>query len=32
MSGVKTLQLYINGEFVAPQSSATLDVVDPSTG
>ena len=24
-------QLYINGEFVAPQSSATLDVIDPST-
>ncbi len=25
-------QLYINGEFVAPGSSATLDVIDPSTG
>ena len=23
--------LYINGEFVAPQASATLDVIDPST-
>jgi betaine-aldehyde dehydrogenase len=26
-----TSQLYINGEFVAPQSSATLDVIDPAT-
>src|SRR6266487_4535608 len=24
-------QLYINGEFVAPSSTATLDVIDPST-
>jgi len=29
---VKNLQLYINGEFVAPQSSATIDVLDPATG
>jgi betaine-aldehyde dehydrogenase len=28
---MKTYSLYINGEFVAPQSSATLDVVDPAT-
>jgi betaine-aldehyde dehydrogenase len=28
---VKTHQLFINGEFVAPQSAATLDVIDPST-
>jgi betaine-aldehyde dehydrogenase len=28
---VKTYPLYINGEFVAPESSATLDVIDPST-
>jgi betaine-aldehyde dehydrogenase len=28
---VKTYPLYINGEFVAPQASATLDVLDPST-
>jgi betaine-aldehyde dehydrogenase len=28
---VKTHQLYINGEFVAPHSSATIDVIDPST-
>jgi betaine-aldehyde dehydrogenase len=27
-----THQLYINGEFVAPQSSATIDVLDPATG
>ena len=26
-----TSPLYINGEFVAPQSSATLDVLDPAT-
>ena len=26
-----TSPLYINGEFVAPQSSATLDVIDPAT-
>ena len=24
-------QLYINGEFVAPTSTAALDVIDPST-
>ncbi len=28
---MKTHQLYINGEFVAPLSSATVDVIDPST-
>jgi len=28
---MKTHQLYINGEFVAPQSSATIDVMDPAT-
>jgi betaine-aldehyde dehydrogenase len=28
---VKTHPLYINGEFVAPLSSATVDVIDPST-
>jgi betaine-aldehyde dehydrogenase len=28
---VKTQQLFINGEFVAPQSSAVIDVIDPST-
>ncbi len=28
---MKALQLYINGEFVTPQSDATLDVIDPST-
>jgi betaine-aldehyde dehydrogenase len=28
---VKTHQLFINGEFVAPQSTAMLDVIDPST-
>jgi betaine-aldehyde dehydrogenase len=28
---VKTYQLYINGEFVAPASPATLDIIDPST-
>jgi betaine-aldehyde dehydrogenase len=27
-----THQLYIDGEFVAPQSSATIDVLDPATG
>jgi betaine-aldehyde dehydrogenase len=27
-----THQLYINGEFVAPQSSATIDVLDPAAG
>jgi acyl-CoA reductase-like NAD-dependent aldehyde dehydrogenase len=31
LSPVKTHQLYINGEFVEPQSTATLDVIDPST-
>jgi betaine-aldehyde dehydrogenase len=28
---MKTHQLYINGEFVTPNASATLDVIDPST-
>jgi betaine-aldehyde dehydrogenase len=28
---VKTYQLYINGEFVPPQATATLDVIDPAT-
>jgi len=28
---VKTEALYINGEFVAPAATATLDVIDPST-
>ena len=28
---MKTYQLYINGEFVAPQAAATLDVLDPAT-
>jgi betaine-aldehyde dehydrogenase len=28
---MKTHQLYINGEFVAPHSSAVLDVIDPAT-
>jgi len=28
---MKTYQLYINGEFVAPRSTATIDVIDPST-
>jgi betaine-aldehyde dehydrogenase len=28
---VKTYPLFINGEFVAPQASATLDVLDPAT-
>ena len=28
---MKTYQLYINGEFVAPDSSATIDVIDPAT-
>ena len=28
---MKSYQLYINGEFVAPTSAATLDVIDPST-
>lgn len=28
---MKTCQLFINGEFVAPQSQATTDVIDPST-
>ncbi len=29
---MKTHQLYINGEFVAPKASATIDVIDPATG
>ncbi len=28
---MKTYPLYINGEFVQPEASATLDVIDPST-
>jgi betaine-aldehyde dehydrogenase len=28
---MKTYSLYINGEFAAPQASATLEVVDPAT-
>ena len=28
---MKTYQPYINGEFVTPQSTATLDVIDPAT-
>jgi betaine-aldehyde dehydrogenase len=28
---MKTYQLYVNGEFVAPQATATIDVIDPST-
>jgi len=28
---VKTYQLYINGEFVAPEATAALDVIDPAT-
>ena len=28
---METASLYINGEFVAPAASATLDVIDPST-
>jgi betaine-aldehyde dehydrogenase len=28
---MKTYQLYINGEFVAPGTSATIDVIDPAT-
>jgi hypothetical protein len=28
---VKTLQLYINGEFVEPHAKAAIDVIDPST-
>ena len=28
---MKTYQLYIDGEFVAPDSSATIDVIDPAT-
>ena len=28
---VKTYPLYIDGEFVAPEASATLDVIDPSS-
>jgi betaine-aldehyde dehydrogenase len=29
---VKTSSLYINGEFVAAEGTATLEVIDPSTG
>jgi betaine-aldehyde dehydrogenase len=29
---LNTSSLYINGQFVAPESTATLDVVDPATG
>jgi len=29
---VKTYPLYVNGEFVSPTSTRTLDVIDPSTG
>src|SRR5437667_3862590 len=28
---MKTYRLYINGEFVSPQSDSTIDVIDPST-
>jgi betaine-aldehyde dehydrogenase len=28
---MKTYQLYINGEFVAPTATATIDVIDPAT-
>ena len=28
---MKTYQLYINGEFVTPGTSATIDVIDPAT-
>jgi betaine-aldehyde dehydrogenase len=28
---MKTYQHYINGEFVAPQATATIEVIDPST-
>jgi betaine-aldehyde dehydrogenase len=28
---MKTYQPYINGEFVTPQSTATIDVIDPAT-
>jgi betaine-aldehyde dehydrogenase len=28
---VKNYPLYVNGEFVAPETSATLDVIDPAT-
>src|SRR5712691_698834 len=28
---MKTYQLYINGEYVNPRSTATIDVIDPST-
>jgi betaine-aldehyde dehydrogenase len=28
---MKTYQLYINGEFVAPRTTATIDVIDPAT-
>src|SRR5262245_15674636 len=29
---MKTHQLFIDGEFVAPRSSSTIDVIDPATG
>ena len=28
---MKTHQIFINGEFVDPQATATVDVIDPST-
>jgi len=28
---MKTYQLYVNGEFVAPATTATIDVIDPAT-
>ena len=28
---MKTYQLYINGEFVSPETDATIDVIDPSS-
>src|SRR2546422_7477587 len=31
LAGVKTYPLFINGEFVAPEAPATLDVLDPAT-
>ncbi len=31
MSTVRTYRLYIDGEFVAPESSTTLEVIDPAT-
>jgi betaine-aldehyde dehydrogenase len=29
---MKTYRLFINGEFVSPESTATIDVIDPATG